>query len=314
MKYREWLSEWLNNYQNYYLKERTFRNYKGVIKNHILPALGEYELNELTLQVLQEFIIDREKNGNEKRGCGLASGTIEIIINVLKKSLDAAVDMGEIDYHYANKIKRPRMTTKQTECFSLAEQKMIEDAVMRDFPNKKIGILISLYMGLRIGELMALRWDDVDFHVNTVTINHSAREIYVNGKRRNVLDTPKTANSHRVIPIPSQLIPYLKTVKEHSRSEYVITTKNRETTIRSYQKLYASFLRDLNIKYRSFHTLRHTFATRALECGVDIKTISEIMGHKSPTVTLNRYSHSLIEHKIAMMNRIGEKLERDDTG
>ena len=310
MKYKEWLSQWLNDYQKYYIKPRTYRNYDGVIKNHILPALGEYELDKLTLSILQGFIFEREKNGCGRNGRGLSSGSVEIIINVLQKSLDMAVDMGKIEYHNAGRLKRPKVENKQTECFTLAEQKMIEDEIIKKLPHKQIGILISLYTGLRIGELIALRWEDIDFNNNTISVKHSAREIYINGKREIVLDTPKTVSSQRIIPIPSQLVPYLLMTKRASKSEYIISTKNRETTTRGYQKLYGSVLEKLNIKYRSFHTLRHTFATRALECGMDVKTLSEIMGHKSPTITLNRYSHSLTEHKIAMMNRIGENLDR----
>lgn len=308
MKYKEWLNEWLNDYQKIHLKARTYRNYQGIVKNHIIPRLGEYELEELSFSVLQTFIIEREKNG--KDGEKLSSGSIAIIINVLQKSLNMAVEMGIIEQHYANKIKRPKVSSKNTECFSIEEQRIIENAVIVKLPNKRIGILISLYTGIRIGELMALKWDDIDFTNGTIMINHTSREIYINGKREFILDEPKTESSKRVIPIPKQLMPYLIMNREWSSNEYVITTKNKTTSIRTYQKMYRDFLKKANIKYRSFHTLRHTFATRALECGMDVKTLSEIMGHKSPTITLNRYSHSLIEHKIAMMNRVGESLLR----
>lgn len=310
MKYKIWLSEWLNEYQKNHLRARTYRNYEGVIKNHISPSLGEYELDELSFAVLQGFILERETNGQGRYSIGLSAGSIEIIINVLQKSLDMAVDMGLIEHHNACRLKRQKVVNKDTECFSIAEQRMIEEEVIANLPHKKIGILISLYTGLRIGELIALRWDDIDFSNNTISVRHSAREDYSNGKRVLVLDSPKTHSSNRVIPIPNQLVPYLIAMKETSQCEYVISTWNRETTVRSYQKMYAVMLQKLNIKYRNFHTLRHTFATRALECGMDIKTLSEIMGHKSPTVTLNRYSHSLTEHKIAMMNKVGKNLER----
>lgn len=311
MKYKEWLWVWLNDYQKNYLKPRTFRNYEGVARNHILPKLGEYELNELSLSVLQSFVVDRETNGRGIHKTGLASGTMKIIVNVLQKSLDMAVEIGEVEYHNANRIKMQKSSSsKEVECFSMAEQKIIENAILNKFPNKKIGILISLYTGLRVGEIVALRWEDVDFQNFTITVNHTAREIYIDGKRETVLDEPKTISSKRVIPIPKRLIPYMLITKSAYNCEYVVMCKNRSTTIRAYQKLYKRMLERENIKYRSFHTLRHTFATRALECGMDVKTLSEIMGHKTPTITLNRYSHSLTEHKIAMMNRLGENLDR----
>ena len=311
MKYKEWLDIWLIEYQKTYLKERTYRNYEGVIKNHILPALGEYELEELTISVLQGFVIERETNAMGRYGVGLSSGSVSIIINVLQKSLDMAVNMGIVDNHSADRITRPKAAKKkQTDCFTLAEQRKIEDAIIKELPHKKIGILITLYTGLRIGELMALRWEDVDFDRKTITVKHTMRYDYVDGTRSAVLDTPKTLSSQRIIPIPNSLLPYLIMTRSVSAGEYVIESCARETNIRSYQKLYAHMLKSLNIRYRSFHTLRHTFATRALESGMDVKTLSEIMGHKSATMTLDRYSHSMMEHKIAMMNRIGNNVNR----
>ena len=206
MKYKEWLNEWLNGYQKIYIKPRTYRNYDGVINNHILPMLGEYELDELSLKTLQSFIVDLEQNGHGRKAQGLAPGSVEIIMNVLQKSLDMAVDMGKIDYHYAGRLKRPKNEISKAECFSMSEQKKIENAIMVQLPNKRIGILISLYTGMRIGELMALRWEDIDFHSHTITVNHTAREVYGNGKRETVLDSPKTVSSKRVIPIPYELM------------------------------------------------------------------------------------------------------------
>ena len=308
MKYKEWLNEWLNDYEKIYLKPRTYRNYDGVIHNHILPTLGEYELDELSLKVLQSFIIEREKNAQGRKAEGLAPGSIEIIMNVLQKSLDMAVDMGIIEYHYANRLKRPKNEVTKAECFSVTEQRIIESAIIKQLPNKKIGILISLYTGLRIGELMALRWSDIDFNNSTISVNHTTRDIYGNGRGETVLDTPKTVSSKRIIPIPYDLMRLIKMEQMVSECEYVIATKGGPTSTRSYQKLYENMLKTLNLKYRNFHTLRHTFATRALECGMDVKTLSEIMGHKSPIITLSRYSHSLTEHKRAMMNKLGENL------
>lgn len=313
MKYKDWLNEWLSDYQKNYLKPRTYRNYEGIVKNHITPLLGEYDLSELSLPILHEFIVDRQNCGRGKNQDGLSSGSIEIIINVLQKSLGDAVEMGKTENHYANKLKRPRSEYGETECFSVSEQKAIEEYILSRNPNKKIGIIICLYTGLRIGELLALRWSDVDFLNNTVRVSHTARDTYIDGKRETVLDTPKTQSSKRVIPIPNQLMHYLVIWKRESKCEFIIATKGGATTSRSYQKLFMSILKKLNIKHRGFHTLRHTFATRALECGVDVKTLSEIMGHKSPTITLNRYAHSMNEHKIAMMNKIGEGLDVPET-
>jgi integrase len=132
----------------------------------------------------------------------------------------------------------------------------------------------------------------------------------VNGEYVKVLDTPKTDNSVRTIPLPKQLLPYLKTLKKQSDCDYVVSGKGAYgVQVRSYQRTFENLLIKLKIEHKGFHSLRHTFATRALECGMDIKTLSEILGHKNPTITLNRYAHSLLEHKTEMMNRLGKLLQ-----
>lgn len=126
--------------------------------------------------------------------------------------------------------------------------------------------------------------------------------------KRPRIDEHKTESSKRIIPLPKQLLPRLKHIQKNTHSEFVISNGTSPISVRSYQRTFELLLKKLSIKHRGFHSLRHTFATRALECGMDVKTLSEILGHKNPTVTLNRYTHSLLEHKIAMMNRVGKLL------
>lgn len=123
-----------------------------------------------------------------------------------------------------------------------------------------------------------------------------------------ITDSPKTVNSRRVIPLPKQLLPKLKSIKKSSNSDFVVSVGSNAVSVRSYQRSFELLLKRLNIDHCGFHLLRHTFATRALECGMDVKTLSEIFGHKNPTITLNRYAHSLLEHKSTMMNRLGKLL------
>ena len=113
----------------------------------------------------------------------------------------------------------------------------------------------------------------------------------------------------RVIPIPKQVIPYLKKLKKISGGGYVIFGSGKPIPVRSYQRSFELMLKNLQIPHRGFHALRHTFATRALECGMDVKTLSEILGHKNPMITLNRYAHSMLSYKSTMMNRVGRLLQ-----
>ena len=208
----------------------------------------------------------------------------------------------------ADKLKRPKLTEKPVECFSLAEQKQIEQAIRQAIRNGKkdklYGILLCLYSGLRIGELMALQWSDIDFEKGILTVSKSCHD----GKVGLIIDEPKTATSRRMIPLPKQLLPILKVIKKKSASPFVVSSNGKPVSVRSYQRSFELLLKKLKIPHKGFHSLRHTFATRAIECGMDVKTLSEILGHKNPTVTLNRYAHSLMEHKKEMMNRLGKLL------
>ena len=167
-----------------------------------------------------------------------------------------------------------------------------------------LGILMCLYTGLRIGELLALEWSDVNFEKQELYVRKTCYDRV--GER--VISSPKTKSSVRIIPIPKQIIPALTKLKVTGMCQYVISDHGQYVSIRSYQRSFALLLKKLCIPHRGFHALRHTFATRALECGMDVRTLAEILGHKNPTVTLNRYAHSLMEHKREMMNRLGENL------
>lgn len=309
MKYKEWLKEWLDNYIKPTAKERTYTRYYEIVHQHIKPHLGEYELNDLTPIVIQKFITHLSQCGNLKTGAGLSPNSVNSIITVIQGALETASRIGLSEKYTAGKIKRPKITEKQVSCFTPAEQKQIEQAVMRDKKIKMFGILLCLYSGLRVGEVLALEWSDIDFVKYELTINKTCHD----GKDKDgnfcrITDTPKTESSRRVIPIPKQLLPYLREAKKKGSSKYVISNGQKTISVRSYQKAFTCLLKRLEIKHKGFHSLRHTFATRALECGMDVKTLSEILGHKSPTITLNRYVHSLMEHKKEMMNRLGKLL------
>ena len=304
MKYKDWLNEWLTNYVKPSVKIRTYNRYLLIVNLHIAKRLGEYEMDDLTPLLLQQFITALMQNGNNKTGKGLSPNTINAVISVVQNSLRTAHLLGLTKQYVGDKIKRPRITEKAVECFSLSEQKQIEQAVTASKKDKLFGIVLCLYTGLRIGELLALTWDDIDFTKGTLSVNKSCHD----GKDGLIIDKPKTAQSIRIIPLPKQLLPKLKALKEINHSAFVVSNAGKSVSVRSYQRSFELLLKKLHIPHKGFHSLRHTFATCALECGMDVKTLSEILGHKNPTVTLNRYVHSLMEHKQDMMNRLGKLL------
>lgn len=309
MLYKEWLSNWLENYVQPSAKQRTYTRYKEIVEQHIITQLGELDLSEITPYVLQCYVTELLKCGNLRTGKGLSANSVNSIITVIQNTLKTAYSLGMIREYAGDKIKRPRSSEKKIECFSMSEQKKIEQYILNEENTRLFGVLLCLYTGLRIGELLALEWSDIDMRKGELRVNktcHYGKD--ENGEFGRITDIPKTQSSTRTIPIPKQLMPRLREVKKKSRSTHIVSNGSNLISIRSYQRSFASLLKKLNIQHRGFHSLRHTFATRALECGMDVKTLSEILGHKNPTVTLNRYAHSLMEHKKEMMNKLGKLL------
>jgi integrase len=254
---------------------------------------------------LQKLITALLANGNLKTGKGLSANFVNTVISVLQNSLKTAHLIGVAPEYVAHKIKRPKLAQKQVDCFTIGEQKKIEQYILHSSKDKLFGVVLCLYTGLRIGELLALEWKDIDFGKGLMFISKTCHD---GQNRKRIIDSPKTVNSRRVIPLPKQILPYLKNLKKRSNCEYIIADREKPVFVRSYQRTFELLLKKLCIAHKGFHSLRHTFATRALECGMDVKTLSELLGHKNATVTLNRYAHSLLEHKTDMMNRLGKLL------
>ncbi len=309
MLYEQWLTEWMENYVKTTVKNKTAAAYSDTIRLHVKPTLGYYEIKHITPTVLQKFISELSVCGNVKTGKGLRPNSVNGIINVVRNSLKAACLSGLIEENVAEKIRRPRFCEKGITCFTPSEQKLIEKAALAHKKRKMFGVVLCLYTGLRVGELLALKWSDLDIKNGFLTVDktcYDGKNSY--GKYVRMVETPKTFSSRRIVPVPKQLMPLIIKEKRISRSEYVISGAKGEFSVRSYQKSFELLLKNVGVKRRGIHSLRHTFATRALECGMDVKTLSEILGHKSPSITLNRYVHSLTEHKKAMMDKLGKLL------
>ncbi len=303
MKYNQWLREWLDFYVKPTAKISTIKKYERFVKGYLVPELGDYEINELTPVLLQRFAVGLSEKG-------LSSGTVNLYLSIVKASLRRASLSGVADKDYSTVIVRPRLREKRVESFSKEEQRMIERYILEKGDTRLFGIIVCLYTGLRIGELLALEWVDIDLHKGTLSVLKTCTDSWVGGHYVKLLDTPKTASGLRTIPIPKDLQPIFYEMQRKSDSRFVISARTEHgAQIRSYQRSFELLLKRLGIAHKSFHSLRHTFATRALECGMDVRTLSELLGHSDPTVTLRRYAHSMLEHKTEMMNRVGRLLK-----
>lgn len=301
MQYQIWLEDWLSSCIKPFMKDRTIVKYVGNVHSKLIPKLGEYEMEDLTAPILQKFVAELTEK--------YSASTVEGVITVLRGSLQSAVKMGVLDRQYTDCIEGPEIEEKPVECFNRIEQKKIENFVLESKKTKLIGILITLYTGIRIGELFALTWNDLDLKKETMIINKSCHDGWGGNGYHKIIERPKTKASKRTIPLPKQIIPHIRRLRKESMGEYVIYGNGKDISVRSYQRTFELLLIKLEIEHKGFHALRHTFATRAIECGMDVKSLSEILGHKNPMITLIRYAHSLLEHKSAMMNKVGKLLQ-----
>lgn len=309
MKVKELFDIWLNKYCKLSLKIRSFNKYDNFINLHINPILGEYEITDITSDILQDFISLKLKEGNLKTKGPLSSNTVFGIASVLKQGFKFALIQDLIIKDPTLSLKLPQATEKEVQALTRDEQKTIEEYCLKYNRNNYLGIVICLYTGIRLGELLALTWEDINFEDKLLYIKKTSYTSKVNGKNQIIIDKPKTKKSNRIIPIPDKLLVLLQIQKRASSCDYIIATKqNKMVETRSYQRTFESILSKCGIKHYNFHCLRHTFATRALELGMDIKTLSEILGHTNVAITLNRYAHSLLDYKIQEMNKIGTLL------
>lgn len=301
MLYKQWLNEWLDKSIQPIKKLRTYQKYCDIAQQFLIPELGEYEIEYLSVTVLQNFISDLVDK--------YSTNTVNGIITVLKISLQQAERTGAAQRQCAVTVQYPKYENKKIRCFSPEEQRIIEQYIIRTRNYKLYGILLCLYTGLRVGELLALQWNDIDLCNGFVCVSKTCHDSWEQGRYIKIIDTPKTRSSERIIPIPDTLIPYLMEMKEYGLGQFVICGPNGEDiSIRSYQRSFELLLNRINIPHKGFHSVRHTFATRAIECGMDVKTLSEILGHKNPAVTLKIYVHSLMDYKSAMINKLGRNL------
>lgn len=283
------------------VKHSTMCAYMLTLRTHLLPRFGT--MTGITENEVQQFIID-------KLFSGLARKTVRDLVAVLKSVVRYG---GKHKIFPLQEWELEYPTTTQTHCLptlTLNHQRVLMRHLIEKPTSQNIGILLALSTGMRIGEVCALKWEDVDFNQKIIIVRHTVGRVYNCESRstEKIQTSPKTKNSCREIPISKQLFRPLKAVKKTSSSPYVVGTSIYSKEPRSYRDYFTRLLKRLGIPPIVFHGLRHTFATRCIESQCDYKTVSVILGHSNVATTLNLYVHPNIDQKKRCVERMSRFL------
>jgi integrase len=294
---------WKND-KRLYVKKSSFAAYMLLIENHLLPSFGNRFI--VKESDVQEFVF-------KKLHEGLSQKTIKDILIVLKMILKFGMKNKLLEYQQFEIQFPTERENNGIEVLSKSDQKKIMNYVQEHFTFKNLGIYICLSAGIRIGEICALTWEDIDADTGIIHIRKTIQRIYIieDSDRHTelILDSPKTKNSIRDIPMSRDLLKMLKPIKKIvNNSFYVLTNDMKPTEPRTYRNYYKRLMRELKMPELKFHGLRHSFATRCIESKCDYKTVSVILGHSNISTTLNLYVHPNMEQKKKCIDQMFKAL------
>ena len=305
--FEEVCTEWLE-FKRPQIKESSYAHYVHIIRKHLLPELGAKYFSSITTANLNQ-LLQTKLWGTEDCQSNLAPKTVSdirtVLIQIIEHAKNHKYPSAVTEKLFFPKIKQPNIRVLSKE-----EQQLLEDYIFQEQSPFVIGILLALYGGLRIGEVCSLKWIDIHPESGLVHISKTLIRIQKTGpeqedspKTKLLLAEPKTENATRVIPLPGFITEFIKKFRQ-CPDIYVITGTTFWMEPRTCLDKYKQILKKAGIDDYNFHALRHTFATRCIETGFDVKSLSEILGHANVNITLQRYVHPSIESKRRQMDKL----------
>ncbi len=290
------------------LKDASVSRYQNLIDTHILPELGSVRVNQLTASAINRFLISKLESGRTDGRGALSANYVRSISLVIGSAIKFGASEG-ICSPLLSPIIKPSLSKKELRILSSEDQTALETKLLENMQTDSLLIYITLYTGLRIGEACALRWEDIDLNTRLIYVRHTLSRSWVweNGVKHSFLSIgpPKTNSSFRCIPICSKLYSIIEGFEYRKLHGYILSNDEQNfISPRTFEYRYKAILKLAGIRYVNFHALRHTFATRCIERGVDVKSLSEILGHANVTTTLNTYVHSSMELKRIQLEKI----------
>lgn len=289
MLFEEWLSA-----VKLRVKVSTYANYRMKADKHILPEFGGLRYEMLTAQMLHNFIECKLKSG-------LSAKYVCDIIIVFKSMAKYIAKVHGFRNILAD-VLLPKVQKKELKLLTDSQQMQLCKYLMKNLDTTSLCVLLSLYTGLRVGEICGLMWSDIDFEKSILTVRRTVQRVCTGTRgTKLIIDTPKSRTSQRSIPIPRFLMDILRKFR-NSSNFYILSGSSKATEPRTLQHRFKTILKKADLPSVNYHCLRHMFATNCLQAGFDVKTLSEILGHASVETTLNRYVHSSMERKTQCMS------------
>ena len=298
-------SEWFESIK-LHTKTSTQNKYHNMLTNYILPEYGNQPFSTITYEFIEAHCKFLLESGG-KKGNGLSPKTVSDVLAIIRNISKFAIRKGIYVANDANAVQI-RQDIKPMRVLNKAEQSQLCEYILKKPEACSIGILVCMFTGLRIGEICALRWEDISFSDQSIYIHHTLQRIQMHrghgAKTEVVVTTPKSSCSIRKIPLPDEILEILVLNKKAS-SGYVLTNDEYKfIEPRTMQNKFKKILKAVGIENANFHALRHTFATRCVELGFDVKSLSEILGHATVNITMNRYVHPTYEMKKKNMQKL----------
>lgn len=306
MLIKDYVNKWLME-QGKYIKISTYATYSSIIVNHIMPYFGEMELEQITVEKNQEFILYLCHEGRTDGRGGLSVKMVKDIMSLWNSVLRGMLK-DNFSTFYGHRYKYPTTSNSyifmdHDKCLSIEKQQELVRFLENSHNVQKLGILLALYTGMRIGEICALRWKNIDLIEGEIHVVETLQRIYrknmentsvlqQKGVSEIVISSPKSHTSIRSIPLSKDFTKVLQNVKQVDEAFFLTGKTDRFMEPRTYRDYYSRLLRRHGLPYVPFHGLRHTFATRCIESGCDYKTVSELLGHSDVKTTLHLYVHS----------------------
>lgn len=305
--YSEVLDAWLQS-TRINIKESTYARYSHLIDTHIRSQLGKYQISKISTQLIEGFIENLLSCGRVDNNGGLSAKTVTDILTIVKSTIDYARYNNLVVSCNLSKLTIKKKD-KEMRVLCQSEQDALIRVLIADMDLYKFGVLLSLYTGIRIGELCALQWEDLSITNSTLKVRKTMQRIQetnigASSKTKIIITEPKSDCSIRDIPLPSFLVEIARQFRDHPKAYILSGERGKYIEPRTMQNRFKTYVKESGISDANFHSLRHTFATRCVEVGFELKSLSEVLGHSNVNITLNRHVHSSFELKYSNMNKL----------